>query len=35
VNGIHDIGGMHGFGPVERDEAVFHAQWEKRQCARR
>jgi nitrile hydratase subunit beta len=33
VNGIHDVGGMHGFGPVERDEVVFHAEWEKRQCA--
>jgi len=32
VNGIHDMGGMHGFGPVERepDEPVFHAGWEKR-----
>lgn len=32
VNGIHDLGGMHGFGAVvvERDEPVFHANWEKR-----
>jgi nitrile hydratase beta subunit len=32
VNGIHDMGGMHGFGPVtvERDEPVFHAPWEGR-----
>jgi nitrile hydratase len=32
VNGIHDMGGMHGFGPVvvERDEPVFHAPWERR-----
>ena len=32
VNGIHDLGGMHGFGPVdvERDEPVFHARWERR-----
>jgi nitrile hydratase len=32
VNGIHDLGGMHGFGPVEieRDEPVFHARWEQR-----
>ena len=22
MNGVHDIGGMHGFGPVDRDEAV-------------
>ena len=32
MNGIHDLGGMHGFGPVEREEnePVFHADWEKR-----
>jgi len=30
MNGVHDMGGMHGFGPVERDEATFHGQWEKR-----
>ena len=32
MNGIHDLGGMHGFGPirVERDEPVFHAEWEGR-----
>jgi len=30
MNGIHDMGGMHGFGPVlpEVDEPVFHADWE-------
>lgn len=30
MNGVHDMGGMHGFGPVEieRDEPVFHARWE-------
>jgi hypothetical protein len=30
VNGIHDMGGMHGFGPVtvEKDEPVFHSEWE-------
>jgi nitrile hydratase len=30
VNGIHDMGGMHGFGPIviETDEPVFHAEWE-------
>jgi nitrile hydratase subunit beta len=35
VNGIHDMGGMHGFGPVvrERDEPVFHADWERRMFA--
>ncbi len=32
MNGVHDLGGMHGFGPVvvEADEPVFHAEWEKR-----
>jgi len=32
VNGVHDMGGMHGFGAVEReeDEPVFHARWEGR-----
>jgi nitrile hydratase subunit beta len=30
MNGVHDMGGMHGFGPIERDEASFHEQWEKR-----
>jgi nitrile hydratase subunit beta len=32
VNGAHDLGGMHGFGPVEPepDEPVFHAAWERR-----
>jgi len=32
VNGIHDLGGMHGFGriEVERDEPVFHDRWEQR-----
>ena len=32
MNGIHDMGGMHGFGPVvvEPNEPVFHAEWEKR-----
>jgi nitrile hydratase beta subunit len=35
VNGIHDMGGMHGFGAVapERDEPVFHAPWEGRVLA--
>src|SRR5437773_11064128 len=30
MNGVHDMGGMHGFGPVdiERDEPVFHHRWE-------
>jgi nitrile hydratase len=32
MNGAHDLGGMHGFGPVvaEADEPVFHAPWEQR-----
>ena len=32
MNGAHDMGGMHGFGPVEpeRDEQPFHAEWERR-----
>jgi nitrile hydratase beta subunit len=31
-NTIHDMGGMHGFGPVEPEpnEPVFHAAWEGR-----
>ncbi len=32
MDGIHDMGGMHGFGPVEREsrEPVFHYEWEGR-----
>ncbi len=37
MNGVHDMGGMHGFGPVlparegrEEDEPVFHEPWEGR-----
>lgn len=32
MNGVHDMGGMHGFGTVlpEPNEPVFHAQWEAR-----
>ena len=35
MNGAHDLGGMHGFGPVEieREEPVFHEQWERRAFA--
>jgi nitrile hydratase subunit beta len=35
MNGAHDLGGMHGFGPVvlEPDEPVFHAEWEGRTFA--
>lgn len=30
MDGIHDLGGRHGFGRVERaaEEPVFHARWE-------
>ena len=32
MNGVHDMGGMHGYGPVEieADEPVFHERWEGR-----
>ena len=32
MNGAHDMGGVHGFGPVipEADEPTFHAEWERR-----
>lgn len=32
MNGVHDLGGMHGFGPVdiESGKKLFHAEWEKR-----
>jgi len=32
VDGVHDLGGMHGFGPVpiESDEPLFHEPWEGR-----
>jgi nitrile hydratase len=35
MNGVHDMGGMQGFGPVvpEIDEPCFHAAWEKRALA--
>lgn len=31
MNGVHDLGGMDGFGPVEVEahEPVFHAAWER------
>ena len=31
MNGIHDMGGMQDFGPIEREEnePVFHADWER------
>jgi nitrile hydratase len=34
MNGAHDLGGMHGLGPIkaepEGEEPVFHAAWEQR-----
>ena len=35
MNGVHDMGGMQGFGPVqpEANEPVFHARWEARVLA--
>ena len=32
MNGIHDLGGMHGLGPVQREDngPVFHEEWEGR-----
>jgi nitrile hydratase len=35
MNGIHDLGGMHGLGRIdpETDEPVFHAEWETRAFA--
>ncbi|HVM08374.1 MAG TPA: nitrile hydratase subunit beta [Acidimicrobiales bacterium] len=34
MDGIHDLGGAEGFGRVvaERDEPVFHTDWERRAC---
>jgi nitrile hydratase len=32
VDGVHDLGGLEGFGrvEVEADEPVFHFEWERR-----
>jgi len=32
MNGVHDMGGMHGMGPIryERGEPTFHERWEGR-----
>src|SRR5262245_36417066 len=32
MNGVHDMGGMHGMGPIrhEADEPTFHERWEGR-----
>lgn len=35
MDGVHDLGGMEGFGPlpIEADEPVFHHDWEARAMA--
>jgi nitrile hydratase len=35
MNGVHDMGGMHGMGPIlrEENEPVFHHEWERRAFA--
>lgn len=35
MNGVHDMGGMHGMGPIAREEnePVFHTEWERRAFA--
>lgn len=35
MNGVHDMGGMHGLGPVEPEpnEPVFHHDWERKAFA--
>ncbi len=35
MNGVHDMGGMHGMGPIapEANEPVFHHEWERRAFA--
>jgi nitrile hydratase len=35
MNGVHDMGGMHGLGPIapEADEPLFHQPWEARALA--
>ena len=35
MNGVHDMGGLHGLGPIapEAGEPVFHAAWEARVLA--
>jgi nitrile hydratase beta subunit len=32
MDGVHDMGGMHGFGkvPFEKNEATFHHEWERK-----
>jgi nitrile hydratase beta subunit len=35
MNGVHDMGGVHGLGPIAPDpaEPLFHAEWERRVLA--
>lgn len=35
MNGVHDMGGMHGMGPIghDPDEPIFHHEWEGRAWA--
>ena len=35
MNGVHDMGGMQGMGPIayEKNEPIFHADWERRLVA--
>lgn len=35
MNGVHDMGGMHGMGPIDPDpdEPQFHHEWERRVLA--
>jgi nitrile hydratase beta subunit len=37
MNGVHDMGGMHGMGPLgyQQNEPVFHAPWQARLFALR
>ena len=32
MDGVHDLGGRQGFGPIDpdTDEPVFHSDWERR-----
>jgi nitrile hydratase len=35
MNGAHDMGGMHGLGPIVREDPApwFHEEWERRAFA--
>ena len=37
MNGVHDMGGMQGYGaiPIEADEPVWHSDWESKTWALR